>query len=117
MTAAAVGFPTAQGLATCAVAGDMSEQRIDALVAAGESSTPQLWAMLQALIASRDPRATVLALRVGEGHWPALWRDAFRYLATVRTEQVEDFFIQFLIRDEGLHPWLEVIANEYLARE
>jgi hypothetical protein len=30
---------------------------------------------------------------------------------------VEDFFIQFLIRDEGLHPWLGDIANDYLARD
>lgn len=116
MTAAAAAFPTAQGLAACSVAGDMSEQRIDELIAGGESSAPQLWAILQALIASRDPRATALALRVGEGHWPDLWKDAFRYLSTVRTEQVEDFFIQFLIRDEGLHPWLGDIANDYLAR-
>lgn len=117
MTAAAAAFPTARGLAACSVAGDVSDQRIDELIAAGESSAPQLWAILQALIASRNPRATALALRVGEGHWPELWKDAFRYLATVRAEQVEDFFIQFLIRDEGLHPWLGDIADEYLAGE
>ncbi|NJM90805.1 MAG: hypothetical protein HC863_00475 [Myxococcales bacterium] len=116
MTAAAAAFPTVRVLAACSVAGELNDQRIDELMAAGESRAPELWAILQALIASSDPRATALALRIGEGHWPDLWTDAFRYLATVRTEQVEDFFIQFLIRDDGLHPRLQAIADKYLAR-
>jgi hypothetical protein len=116
MATAARRFPTSEGLAACSLAGDTSEQRIDELFAAGESSGPRLWAILQALIVSRNPPATTLALRIGEGHRPDLWRDAFRHLSTVPTERVEDFFIQFLIRDEGLRPWLVDIANDYLAQ-
>jgi hypothetical protein len=76
---------------------------------------PKLWLILQALIASKDPRALKLALRCGCSLWPDLWDDAFRFLATVRAQEVEDFFIDFLVRDEGQHPWLEKIADDYLA--
>lgn len=116
MSAAAKGFPTARGLAARVVAGDTSEERIDVLIGAGDSSAPQLWAILQALIGIRDPRATSLALRIGEGHWPDLWMDAFFYLSTVRSQQVEQFFTEFLVTDEGLHPSLEEIAVDYLVR-
>jgi hypothetical protein len=115
MKKAAATFPTASRLVACSLAGDLSDQRIDELLAAGHLRVSQLWAVLQALIARGDSRATAVAVRIGQGHWPDLWTDAFRYLATVRTDEVEAFFIQFLIRDEGLHPWLGEIADKYLA--
>jgi hypothetical protein len=88
---------------------------IERLFGAREHAVPELWLMLQALIGSKDPRALKLALRLGRSYWPDLWHDAFRFLATVRAPEVQDFFIDFLVRDEGQHPWLERIANDYLA--
>jgi hypothetical protein len=43
-----------------------------------------------------------------------LWIEAFEYLATIQSEDVEDFFIKFLINDERIRPRLTEIANEYL---
>lgn len=80
-----------------------------------EQVGPELWLVLQALIASNDPRALDVALRVGRGQWPDLWQDAFEYLATQRLGAVEDFFVEFLVGDEGKHPHLRRIADAYLS--
>ena len=97
------------------IVGDTSDERIERLFCGQEHGAPEPWLILQALIASKDPRAVRLALRVGRSHRPDLWDDAFRFLATVRVQEVEDFFIDFLVSDEGQHPWLERIADDYLA--
>jgi hypothetical protein len=112
---AALAFPHARAVAALEVAGDTSDERIEGLLGGQEDDAPELGLLLRALIASRDPRTVQLALRVGRSWWPALWEDAFRFLATVRTPEVEDFFVDFLARDQGAHPWLEKIANDYLA--
>ncbi len=108
-------FPEALAVAALEIVGDTSDERIQRLFDGHEHGAPEVWLVLQALIASKDPRAVGLALRVGRAHWPDLWEDAFRFLATTRTQEVEDFFIDFLVRDEGQHPWLEKIANEYFS--
>ncbi len=112
---AALRFPVAHAVAALEIVGDTSDERIERLFGGQEHGAPELWLILQALIASKDPRAVKLALRVGRSHWPDLWNDAFRFLGTVRAQEVEDFFIDFIVRDEGQHPWLEKIADDYLA--
>lgn len=115
LKAAALRFPVALAVAALEIVGDTSDEHIEYLFAGQAGGAPELWLILQALIASKDPRAVKLALRVGRSYLPDLWNDAFRFLATVRAQEVEDFFIDFLVRDEGQHPWLEKTANDYLA--
>jgi hypothetical protein len=112
---AAHRFPVVQAVAALEIVGDTSDERIERLFGGQEHGSPELWLVLQALIVSKDPRAVRLALRVGRSYWPDLWDDAFQFLATVRAQEIEDFFIDFLVRDEGQHPWLERIADGYLA--
>jgi len=112
---AASPFPDALAVAALEIVGDTSDERIERLFCGEEHGAPELWLVFRALIASKDPRAVKLALRIGRAHWPDLWDDAFRFLTTVRTQEVEDFFIDFVVHDEGQHPWLEKVANEYLA--
>ncbi|MCC6994607.1 MAG: hypothetical protein IT370_08370 [Deltaproteobacteria bacterium] len=113
---AARRFPATHAVAALEIVGETSDERIERLFAAPGDDAPELWLILQALIAAQDPRAVRLALRAGRSRWPDLWDDAFRFLATVRAQEVEDFFIDFLVHDEGQHPWLERIANDYLAQ-
>ena len=56
-----------------------------------------------------------LALRIGGAYGPGLWEDAFKFLATTRTEEVMNFFVDFLVRHESQYLTLEKIAVEYLA--
>lgn len=108
-------FPRALAAAALEIVGDTSDERIERLLGAREYGITELWLVLHAFIASQDPRAVTLALRVGRSYLPDLWLDAFRFLATVRTPEVQDFFVDFLVRDERQHPWLENIANDYLS--
>lgn len=112
---AAAGFPDALAVAALEIVGDSSDRRVDQLLEEGEHGVPQLWLLLKALIASRDPRAVGLALRIGRGQWPELWETALGFLSTVRSQEVEDFFIDFLVRDEGRYPRLKHFADTYLS--
>ena len=115
LEAASFRFSDVRGVAARQVAGDLSNARVELLLARGEEAAGDLWLVLHALVAEQSPRAVELALRIGRAYLPKLWTDAFRLLATVRSPAVEDFFVEFLLRDEGSHPWLEEIANAYLA--
>lgn len=40
--------------------------------------------------------------------------EAVEYLATIQSEEIENFFIDFLVNDEKLRPKLTKIADKYL---
>jgi hypothetical protein len=118
LLAAAKVFPDVEGVAALELVGDFSDERVRRLLESrSEREAGELWLVLHGLIASHDPRAIDVALRIGRGPWPQLWQEAFRFLATKRTPEVEKFFVEFIVRDEGAHPWLEKIATDYLATE
>lgn len=106
----AARFPDVLGIAALEIVGDSSDARIEV-----EDDASQLWLLLQALIASKDPRAVRLALRIGRGPWFEPRETAFQFLSTKRDPEIEDFFIDFLVRDEGQYPELKHIADAYLA--
>jgi hypothetical protein len=67
------------------------------------------------LIALNDERAKDIALKISDSEsYVGLWEDAFNYLSTIKSEEIEDFFVNFLINDEGIRPYLTRIADEYL---
>ncbi len=73
--------------------------------------------MLRALIALKDARAKKLALTIGRNEGlKELWDVAFKYLATIPGDDIEQFFINFLIDDDKRHSYLTRIADEYLSK-
>lgn len=112
---AAHRFPLLHGVVARALIHDDSDDHVESLFRDHENGADKLRVMLQGMIASRDPRAVNLALRIASSFWPGLWAEAFEFLATVRTQEVEAFFIDFLVREEGAHPDLEKIASAYFA--
>jgi hypothetical protein len=70
--------------------------------------------MLNALVVLRDPRATNFAMRVaGDFHWRRFWLDAYRFLATRRSDEVDDFFVEFLVDDDGSRPEIKAMIDDY----
>ncbi len=115
LVAAAGQYPEAMAAACSQVVGEVSDERIERLLDQGEKAIPELWIVLQSLSLSRDPRALGLALRIARAHLPALWEDAYLFLATQKTQAVRDFFLEFASQDGGPRPRLKEIADHYLA--
>jgi hypothetical protein len=110
-------YPDAFTMACIEFAGDLSDERIYKLLRNEESdSEDKLEFVLKALIGLKDIRAKDLAIKVAKSEgFRNLWQDVFEYLATIQSEEVEDFFIDFLVNDEKMRPKLTQIADEYLA--
>lgn len=73
-----------------------------------------LTALLKTLFAVEDPRAVVTAVRVTQSPgWSLLWERAYQLLSTVRSEEVENQFVQFLIDDDGSRPEIRAIVDRY----
>ncbi|WP_139492159.1 hypothetical protein [Brevibacillus dissolubilis] len=108
--------PDCIGLAAVHWAGYCSDDRIDKLFQQTEEDWEEdLDLVLKALITMKDPRAKDVALRIGGSEsYLFLWHEAFQALASIQSEEIEDFFIRFLVYDEGVRPALTRIANEYL---
>lgn len=109
-------YPDVLGLACTKLAGELSSERIDLLLMGCEMEWEEkLDIVLRALIALKDARAKKLALDIGRNaRLKELWDIAFRYLATIRSADIEEFFVNFLIDDDKRHPYLTKIADEYL---
>ncbi len=111
-------YPDVLGLACTKLAGDISDERIERLLHGGENEwEEELNILLRALIASKDIRTKKLALTIGRNEGlKELWYVAFKYLATIPGDDIEQFFINFLIDDDKRHPYLTKIADDYLIK-
>ena len=45
--------------------------------------------------------------------YTSIWNDAYSLIAKIKDEEVENFFIEFLINDEKLRPDITKIVNDY----
>jgi hypothetical protein len=111
-------YPDAFTMACIEFAGDLSDDRIYKLLCNEESdSTDNLEFVLQALIGLKDIRAEALAIKIAKNEgFRSLWQTVFEYLATLESNSVEDFFIDFLVNDEKIRPNLTQIADAYLTK-
>lgn len=109
-------YPDVTSLACIKLAGDLSDERIDGLLTSDtDHASEDLHVLLKALIAAKDTRARNVAMRIAKSEGLVdLWEDAFQYLATIQSDEIEAFFIQFLINDEKNRPYLTRIADAYL---
>ncbi|WP_110955050.1 hypothetical protein [Anaerosinus massiliensis] len=111
-------YPDAFTLACIDFSGDLSDERIYRLLLNEEvDSEDKLEFIFKSLVGLKDIRATELAMKIAKDEGlKNLWQEVFEYLATVQSEQIEDFFIDFLVNDEKLRPKLTKIADNYLMK-
>lgn len=111
-------YPDAFTMACIEFAGDLSDERIHKLLQYEEVGVEdKLEIIFKALVGLEDVRATKLAMEIAKNEGLRnLWQDTFEYLATIQSEKIEDFFINYLVNDERLRPRLTKIANEYLVK-
>lgn len=110
-------YPSCLELTAINQAGDLSDTRLNDLFNIPiDNNVDEYEVVLYALIALQDKRAVGFALRIAKlPGLVSLWKDTFLFLSSVKSQEVEDFFIQFLVYDEKLRPELTRIATEYFS--
>lgn len=109
-------YPTTKALAYMKWAGDLSDERINRVINRQEfPDEEQMHYLCTALFYSKHPRFCELAFRVGKDErYIHNWYSLFQLLVTMRSESVEDFFVDYLVNDDGLRPEVTKVANDYL---
>lgn len=103
--------------ACIAWAGDLSDERIDRILNKEECPDERLLIhIVNALYGISSPRFIEFAVFVGRNRsYVRIWHEVFSLLSKVNSEEVETFFVDFLISDDTLRPFLTKIADEYFA--
>lgn len=110
----AAQYPSLYTNAIISSAGDLSEVRINRMIATGQHDECYPEIMLQALFYSHSPLFINYIQFLMETpycacHWPL----AFQLLAQKRTPQADEFFLNFAINDDGERPELTKIMDDY----
>jgi len=98
-------------------AGDLSAERLSRILDGTEApDDADVLYIVHALYGTDEPRFAEFAARIGKREqYRGIWFDVFSLLATIKTDAVENFFIDFLVHDDRLRPYLTRIADDYLA--
>ena len=99
-------------------AGDLSDERIDRILRKEEyPDVVTLSHIVNALYGMNSPRFTEFAVFVGRNEsCISIWHEVFSLLSKVKTEEVENFFVDFLINDDKLRRYLTKIADDYFVK-
>lgn len=70
--------------------------------------------LLEGLFAAQDSRFVPTAISVVKNPaWGGIWQTAYQLLSSIRSEEVENQFVQFLIDDDGSRPEIRAIVDRY----
>jgi len=110
-------YPTAKVLAYIQWAGDLSDERLELIVERKECpDINQMWYICATLFYINHPQFCEIAFSAGKDErYACIWYDIFKLLSNIQSKAVEDFFIAYLVNDDGLRPEVTRIADEYLA--
>jgi hypothetical protein len=108
-------FPVVDILASKDLAGDISDERLDKIINKEEKyDYGVLYHIINALFFIKSPRFKEIAFFVcnNEKYLP-IWEAVFSLLAKIKDEEVETFFLEYLINDEKLRPYITKIVDDY----
>lgn len=111
-------YPDAKTLARIYWAGGITDERLDKIVNHQVAMTDtEALNLVTALYALEHPRFKELAFHLcSYGGFVSIWHDIFILLAKIKDEDVENFFIKYLIDAEIKRVDLEKIIDDYLGR-
>jgi hypothetical protein len=110
-------YPDYLSIAFSDMAGDVSDERINEVMARRDDEAEfELEMILKKLQLQEPKRAFELSKRIiKDANWKVLLEEAFRYLASLDSTEVEDIFIKYLIdNDYDSKDICRKIADEYL---
>ncbi len=112
-------FPDIFTIACMEWAGDLSDSRLDKIIKDEEvfDEDCTLYYIVKALFESENPRFKQVAFYIGRNEsYVSIWNKVYTLLGKVKDEEVEDFFVEYLINDEKLRPDITRIVDDYFIK-
>lgn len=111
-------FPDALGVARIEWAGDISDKRLDRVLNKQESlSDEDCLNIAAALYYSANPRLKEVMFSFCKDYsYVRVWYDIYKLLANIEDDDVEEFFIDYLIQDDKEHPDIKKIIDNYFVK-
>lgn len=111
-------FPDALAVARIEWAGDISDERLDHILNKQESlSDEDCLNIAAALYYSVNPRLKeVMFYFCKDYSYVRVWYDIYKLLANIEDDDVEKFFLDYLIQDDKAHPDIRKIIDNYFVK-
>lgn len=108
-------FPSAFTEACIEWAGDLSDSRLNKIITYEEACDDRtLYYIAKALFELKNPRFKQLAFFIGKNQsYVSIWNEVYSLIAEIKDEEVENFFVEFLVNDEKLRPDITKIVDDY----
>lgn len=108
-------FPDALTVARQQWAGDISDERLDRILRNREVLSDQdALNIAVALYFLKNPRFKEMAFYFCRNYsYAPVWYKIYGLLAEIKDEEVENFFIEYLIEDDKEHPEIKKIIDRY----
>ncbi|EPY2291167.1 hypothetical protein FDF49_02465 [Clostridium sporogenes] len=113
-------FPSAFTVACMEWAGDLSDSRLDKIINNEEMcDNSTLHYIARVLFELKNPRFKEVAFFIGKNEsYVSIWNEVYSLIATIKNdEDVENFFVEFLINDEGLRTDITKIVDDYFRNQ
>jgi|GEM_PF-6922002 len=69
------------------------------------------------MYATKHIRFIEISFMVGKDEeYARIWFDVYKLLSNIRSEFVEDYFIDYLVNDEGIRPDVTRVVDQYLSK-
>ncbi|ENK0837967.1 hypothetical protein AB2Z22_001293 [Clostridium botulinum] len=113
-------FPSAFTVACMEWAGDLSDLRLDKIINNEEMcDNSTLHYIARVLFELKNPRFKEVAFFIGKNEsYVSIWNEVYSLIAKIKNdEDVENFFVDFLINDEGLRKDITKIVDAYFRNQ
>lgn len=113
-------FPSAFTVACMEWAGDLSDLRLDKIINNEEMCyNSTLHYIARVLFELKNPRFKEVAFFIGKNEsYVSIWNEVYSLIAKIKNdEDVENFFVDFLINDEGLRTDITKIVDDYFRNQ
>jgi hypothetical protein len=99
-------------------AGNLSDSRLDTMLSDKDSQDEsEIRNVALALCATNNPRFVDFAIHFcKDERYVHVWYELFKLLAKTKTRQVENFFIDFIVKDEKTRPYITKIVDGYFTK-
>lgn len=111
-------FPDVSTVARIEWAGDISDSRLDKIIKNKEPlSDEDALNISSALYYSKNPRFKEVSFYFCRNYsFVSVWYKIYELISQIKDEEVENFFIEYLVNDDRNHPDVKKIVDNYFAQ-
>ncbi|EJO5348828.1 hypothetical protein NRP93_002964 [Clostridium botulinum] len=113
-------FPSVFTVACMEWAGDLSDLRLDRIINNEEMcDNSTLHYIARVLFELKNPRFKEVAFFIGKNEsYVSIWNEVYSLISKIKSdEDVENFFVEFLINDEGVRTDITKIVDDYFRNQ